>query len=97
MMDVEVERVAVLVVDADETRLIGLVDRTLQRIALRDILAADIDVAGMRTHREGGDQAAFDEKMGIIAHDLAVLAGAGLRLVRVDDEVMRAPVLTAWA
>src|SRR5208337_2321323 len=31
----------------------------------------------------------LDQRVRIIAQDLAVLAGAGLRLVRVDDEIVR--------
>ena len=34
--------------------------RGLQRFFLPDVLTANIDVAGMRVHREAGDQAAFD-------------------------------------
>ena len=41
----------------------------------------------MRLHREAGDETAFDQKMRIVAHDLPVLAGAGLRFVGVDDEI----------
>src|SRR5262249_23951899 len=40
-------------------------------------------------HRGAGNQATFDEKMRIIAHNLEVFAGAGLGLVGVDDEIMR--------
>ena len=69
-------------------RLIGLVDRGLQALALADEFAAHIDVAGVRPHGETGDQAAFDQEMRIVPHDLAVLAGAGLGLVGIDDEVM---------
>src|SRR5262249_51558280 len=50
------------------------------------------DVAGMRPHGEAGDQAALDQEMRVVAHDLPVLAGAGLRLVGIDHEVGRAPV-----
>jgi hypothetical protein len=68
----------VLVVLADEVGLIGLVDGALQRLALADIFAADIDVGRMRAHGEGGDQAALDQRMRVVAHDLAILAGARL-------------------
>ncbi|MEH2477776.1 hypothetical protein V1282_001133 [Nitrobacteraceae bacterium AZCC 2146] len=33
------------------------------------------------------DQAAFDQQMRIVPHDLAILAGAWLGLVGIDDEV----------
>src|SRR3990167_1728156 len=74
---------------ADQSRRIGFIDRLLQGDALVDIFAAKIDVAGLRLHREGGDEAAFDQKMRIVTHDVAILAGAGLGFVGVDDEIMR--------
>src|SRR5260370_42570199 len=64
--DIEVERPAVDIVLADQFCLIGLIDRGLQMLALPDELAADIDVAGMRAHREAREQAAFDQKMRIV-------------------------------
>src|SRR4029077_3680455 len=39
-----------------------------------------------------GDQAALDEKMRIVPHDLAIFAGAGLRLVGIDHEIMRTAI-----
>ena len=60
-------------------------------------LAADIDVAGVRAHREAGDQAAFDQLVRVVAHDVAVLAGARLALVGVDDEVVRPRRRSPWA
>jgi hypothetical protein len=80
------------VVGADQPRLIGLGDGALERLALGDVLAADVDVAGMSVHREGGDQAPLDQEMRVMPHDLPVLAGARLRLVGVDHEVMRPSV-----
>src|SRR5262249_42210642 len=92
VVDVEIERIAVDVVLADELGLIGLVDRSLQPLALPDELAADIDVSRMRTHREARDHAALDQEMRVVPHDLAVLAGAGLRLVGIDHEIVWAAV-----
>ena len=92
MVDVEIEVPAVDVVLADQLGLIGLVDRGLQALALADELAADVDVAGVRAHGEAGDQAALDQQMRIVPHDLAVLAGAGLGLVGIDDEIVRPAV-----
>src|SRR5262249_34449565 len=54
--------------------------------------AADIDEAGMRAHGEAGDQAALDQEMRFVAHDLAILAGAGLGFIGVDHEIMRPAV-----
>src|SRR3954454_10702537 len=73
--DIDVERPAVDIVLADQLGLIGLVDRRLEMLALADELAADIDVAGMRVHRAARDQAALDQEMRIVPHDLAILAG----------------------
>ncbi len=80
---------AVDVVVADEVRPRSLVDGRLAALALQDVLAADVDVAGVRLHRDAGDQAALDQQVRIVAHDLAILARAGLRFVGVDDEVGR--------
>ena len=88
-MHIKIKGIAVDVILADELGVIGLVDRGLEPFALADELAAHIDVAGAAIHRAAGDQAAFDEQMRIVPHDLAILAGAGLGLVGVDDEIMR--------
>src|SRR3954452_2201969 len=92
VVDVAVEREAVDVVLADQPRRIVLVDRPLQCLALADVFAANVDVGGVRPHGEAGDEAALDKEMRIVPHDLPVLAGAGLRLVGIDDEVVRAAV-----
>ena len=47
VVDDEVEIPAVDVVLADEAGVVGLVDRRLQRLALADVLAADVDVGGV--------------------------------------------------
>src|SRR5207342_3375622 len=78
---------------ADQPRLVRLVDRGLKPFALAYEFAAHIDVTGARAHRETGDQATLDEKVRIVPHDLAILAGAGLGLVRIDDQIARAAVL----
>ena len=90
--DVEIERPAVDVVLADQLRFIGLIDRGLQVLALPNELAAHIDVAGVRAHREAREQATLDQKMRIVPHDLAVLAGAGLGFVGIDHEIARPAV-----
>ena len=87
VVDDEVEVPAVDVVLADQLGRVGLVDGRLQALALADELAAHVDVAGVRAHGEGGEQRALDQQVRIVPHDLAVLAGAGLALVGIDDEV----------
>src|SRR5260370_15585935 len=89
---IEVERPAVDIVLADQLCLIGLIARGLQMLTLADEFAADVDVAGMRAHREAREQAAFDQEMRIMPHDLAVLAGAGLGLIGIDHEIARPAV-----
>jgi hypothetical protein len=88
----DVEVVAVEVVLADEVSLIGLRHGRLQPLALADEFAADVDVAGVNAHGEAGNEAALHQQMRIVPHDLAILARAGLRLVGVDDEVVRPPL-----
>src|SRR5262249_40397780 len=51
--------------------------------------AAYIDVAGGRVHPDAGEEAAFDQLMRVEAQYVAILAGARLALVRVDDEIAR--------
>src|SRR5581483_9448775 len=70
----------------------GLVDGVLQALALAHKFATHIDIAHMRAHGAASDQAALDQQMRIVTHDLAVLAGAGLGLVGVHDEIARPPV-----
>ena len=89
MVDIEIERITVDVILAEQLGVIGLIDRGLEPFALTDELAAHIDVAGAAIHCAAGDQAAFDEQMRIVPHDLAILAGAGLGLVRIDDQIVR--------
>src|ERR1700744_1203051 len=56
-------------------------------LALTDKFAAHVDITGMRIHREARDQTALDQKVRVMPHDLAVLAGTGLRFVGIDDEI----------
>ena len=74
---------------ADQSGLVGLVDRRLQGHCLVVEFAADIDVAGMRPHREGRDEAALDQLVRIVADDVAILAGAGLGLIGIHHQIMR--------
>src|SRR5262249_49857945 len=69
---------AVHVVLANQPGLVGLVDGRLQALALAHELTAHVDVADVRAHGVAGDEAALDEEVRLVPHDLAVLAGAGL-------------------
>src|SRR5262249_11649574 len=92
VMQVAVEIPAVDVVLADQLCFVGLIDCGLEHFALADELAADIDVANMRAHRERGDKASLHQRLWIVPHDVPVLAGAGLGLISVDHEI-RGPSL----
>ena len=96
VMQIEIEVPAIDVVLADELCVIGLVDRGLEHLALTDEFAADIDVGGMRPHGEAREQRAFDQELRIMAHDVPILASAGLGFIGVDDEVVRAAVRLLW-
>ncbi len=74
---------------AQQPGLIGLVDGGLQMLGLAHELAADVDVGGMGVHGEAGHQAALDQLVRVEAHDLAILAGAGLAFVGVHHQIMR--------
>ena len=62
----------------NQTGVIGFINRRLKRFTFPNILTTNIDVTGIRIHREGGNQTAFNQSMRIMAHDLTVFAGAGL-------------------
>ena len=85
-VDVEVVAAAAGVL-ADEAVLVCLLDRALEHGRLVVELAPDVDVGGGGVHGAADDEAALDELVRVLAHDLAVLAGSGLALVGVDDEV----------
>ena len=65
------------------------VERALQGLVLREVLAADVDVDLLRLDRVRRDQAALDQPVRDLEHDLAVLERARLGLVRVDGDVDR--------
>src|ERR1700733_9909513 len=87
-IDFEIEARAARV-RADQLCVIGLVDCGLEIDGLVVELAADIDVTGMRTHRARGQERALDQLVRIEAEDVAILASAGLALVRVDHQIAR--------
>jgi hypothetical protein len=95
MVDDDVEVPAVDVVLADQAGIIGLLHGRLKVLALADELAANIDIGDMRAHGAAGEQAALDQMVRIVPQDLAVLAGAGLGLVGIDEELARAAVVDA--
>jgi hypothetical protein len=76
-------------VGTDETGAPSFLQRRAQDLELGQILAADVDESRARSDGVGGDHDALDEHVRETVHDLPVLEGAGLRLVRVGDEVDR--------
>ena len=74
---------------AEQLRLVHLLERRLDHLELVQVLAADVDEDLVAADRVRRDQAALDQPVRDGEHDLAVLEGARLRLVRVDDEVGR--------
>ena len=87
MVHDKIEVPAVDIVLADQLGLVGLRYGRLQTLALAHELAAHVGITAVRPHRERRQQGALDQQVRIVAHDLAILAGAGLRLVGIDHEV----------
>src|SRR5262249_31298271 len=61
-----------------------------------DELTAHIDVTRTAIHRSACNQAALDQQVRVVPHDLAVFAGAGLGLIGVDHEIMRPIAHGLW-
>ena len=96
MVDVNIIVPAIDVVFAQELCVIGFVNGALKRFAFADIFAAHVNIASVRAHSETGNQATFDQRMRVMAHDFAVFTGAGLGLIGIDHQVMRAAIGYFW-
>ena len=86
-VDVEVQSAAQDVL-AQQAGRIEFGDGRLHALRRKHQLAAHVDVGCLEAEREAGDDAALHEAMGVALHDEAVLEGARLALVGVDDEVL---------
>ena len=76
-------------VPAEQARRVGLLERRLEaRHGLGHELAADVVVADRGAHRVAADGHALDQRVRVVAQDVAVVAGAGLALVGVADDVL---------
>ena len=73
-------------------RVIAFVDRSLQSLTFANVLAANVDITRVGVHGERRDQTAFDQRVRIVAHNLAVFAGARLAFVSVDHQIRRATI-----
>src|SRR5205085_11303266 len=89
MVEIKIEVPAMDIVLANKTRFIGLIDCRLKVLALANELASYVDIADMSAHGGTREQATLDEKMRIVPHDVAVLAGARLRFIGIDDKIVR--------
>lgn len=93
-VDVDVEVVAGTAgVLADQASLVGLVDSPLENGSFLVKFTTDVDVSGVGVHGTADDEATFDELLGVFAHDFTILAGSGLTLIGIDDEVTGSGVL----
>ena len=85
-IDIEVIATAASIL-AEEALVISLLDRTLQLKSLIPELASDVNVRGLGAHGETNEKRTLDELVRIVSKDFSVLAGAGLRLISVDDQI----------
>ena len=68
--------------------VVGCGDGFIQNLDQVAILAAHIDVAGVRIYGEGGNQHAFDQLMRVIFDEDAVLTRTGLTLIGVHHDIL---------
>ena len=86
--NVEVEAWVAEDVLAQEALGVSIRDSLLHNVEKVAILAAQVDEAHLRADGEAGDHCAFDHRMRIFAEEDVVLAGAGLGLVAVDQNIL---------
>ena len=77
---------------AEVSLLVSLVNGNLHVGRFVVELSSDVDVGGAGAHGSSGHQTAFDELVGIVTQDLAILARARFTLVGVDDQIARTTV-----
>ena len=78
---------------AEVSRLTGLLDGGLQRLVLRQVLAADIDEGEVGPDRVAGDQDALEHLVRAFFDQITILEATRLALVGVADEVARIDAL----
>ncbi len=76
-------------VRAEVAGLVCLGDRGPQPASAVHQFPAQVDEGVVRPHRERGDDDALDQRMWVGHHQRRVLAGTGLALIRVDDQIVR--------
>src|SRR5690606_4665606 len=78
---------------AEDSGLVGLLDRRLHPLRLELELAAQVDVRLVRADRLAGDADALEHQVRLVLEDVAVLEGPRLGLVAVHREVARLGVV----
>ena len=97
MMDVNIViPVRTTGVFAEQTCIIGLIDGLLQSLALADEFTAHINVTSMCAHCETCQQTPFEKFMWLVTHNIAVFTRSRLRLISIDNKVMRASIIFFW-
>ena len=74
---------------AEETGRLGLGDCLFQHLPAGGELAADVEVGQLHPVGEAAEDHSLQQLVRILMDDLAVLEGAGLRFVRVADQIDR--------
>src|SRR5690606_35150825 len=77
---------------ADQPGVIGLLNGIVEVTRFQHKLTADVDIGSTRAHRETGDKTPLQQAVRIEAHDLPVLAGAGLGFIRIDHQIARTAI-----
>ena len=86
--DVEVDALFAEDVFAEEALGVGVGDGFFDDLEEVAVLAAKIDEAHLRADGEAGDHGAFDDGVRVMEEDDVILAGAGLGLIAVDEDVL---------
>ena len=87
-MDVEIDAAAHDVL-AEQAGRVSFLERRLEtRYGLAEKLAAHVVVSHRRVGGVGADRQSLDQRMRVVAQDVAIVAGARLALVRVAHEVL---------
>ncbi len=86
-VDVEVVSAAENVL-AEKAARVSVGDRLLHDLEQIAILAANVDVSGMRADGDAGDHHAFDHRVRIVLENQPVFAGARFALVAVAQHVL---------
>ena len=72
----------------EETGGTRLIQRLLETLVDLPDLAMNVVVTAIRAHGEGGDCHAFDDRMRVVTHDVAILERPGLAFIGITDNVL---------